>query len=139
MKSAVLAKSFLMGAVCPLIVYFVQAAIDIITQESAAIFLMFVEGGVLLALPVFFLRKEKELYEKFPTKWIAPVCLSGYAVITFAAALVVDSIDIYELFEHRFMGGIGLILLWYIMAGGFIWAVLFRIGALIVKVIKSKS
>ncbi len=139
MKSGVLAKSFLMGIVCPLIIYLLAAVFDVITQESnASLNVMFIEGLCLFFLPMFFLGKEKKLNRQFPTKLIAPAYLSGYAVIAAVMIFVTDSIDMEKLFGHQFLGGIGLAIMLIILACGFGWAVIFRIIAAIVRYVQKK-
>lgn len=139
MKGKVLAKSFLMGIICPLIIYLAAAAFDVITQESnASLYVMFIEGLLLLLLPVFFLSREKELERQFSTKLTAPAYLFGYAVITLAIIYITDLIDMEKLFGHKFLGGIGLVFMYMILAGGCIWAVVFRLGAAVVRLIKKR-
>lgn len=138
MKGKVLVKSLLMGMICPAIIYIAAAVFDVITQESnASLVVMFIEGVLLLILPVFFLIREKELEQQFPTKLTAPVYLFGYAVITLVMIYITDSLDMDKLFAHKFLGGIGLVIMYIILAGGFVWALLFRTGVLIAKCISS--
>jgi hypothetical protein len=138
MKAKVLVKSLLMGAICPAAIYLAAAVLDVITQESrAALFVMFIEGVLLFLLPVFFLRREKELNEQFPTKLTAPAYLLAYAVITLVMIYITDSVDMEKLFHGRYLGGIGLVFMYTILIGGFVWAVVFRVGALIVRALRS--
>ena len=82
---------------------------------------------------------EKKLDSQCPTKWIPPMYLIAYAVITLVMLIVLSSLDMTKLFGHQFLGGIGLMFMWFVMVGGCIWAILFRIGALIVRAIKNQS
>ena len=139
MKVKVLVKSFLMGIICPLIIYLAAAGFDVITQESnASLYVMFIEGLLLFVLPFFFLSREKELDRQFSTKLTAPAYLFGYAVITLAIIYITDLIDMDKLFGHKFLGGIGLVIMYMILAGGCIWAVVFRLGAAVVRLIKKR-
>ncbi|WP_164173792.1 hypothetical protein [Ruminococcus flavefaciens] len=140
MKTIVLCKSYLMGTICPLVIYLAAGAYDIITQEdNSALNVMVIEGLLLLALPVFFLNMEKKLGSQCPTKWIPPMYLIAYGVITLVMLIVLSSLDMTKLFGHQFLGGIGLMFMWFVMVGGCIWAILFRIGALIVRAVKNQS
>ena len=137
MKGKVLVKSLLMGAVCPAVIYLAAAVFDVITQESrAALSVMLIEGVLMFLLPVFFLRRENELNKQCPSKLIAPAYLLGYAVITLVLIYITDSVDMEKLFHGRYLGGIGLFFMYMILIGGFVWAVVFRIGALIVRAVK---
>ena len=52
MKTVVLCKSYLMGTICPLVIYLAAGAYDIITQEdNSALNVMVIEGLLLFALP----------------------------------------------------------------------------------------
>ncbi len=140
MKTVVLCKSYLMGTICPLVIYLAAGAYDIITQEdNSALNVMVIEGLLLFALPVFFLNMEKRLGSQCLTKWIPPMYLIAYGVITLVMLIVLSSLDMTKLFGHRILGGIGLIFMWFVMVGGCIWAILFRIGALIVRAVKNQS
>ena len=139
MKGKVLAKALLMGILFPLAVYLMAGALDIITQESnAAFYVMVIEGLLLFALPIFFLSREKSLNEQFPTKLIAPAYLLGYGILVPIMLYVTDSLDMDKLFGHKFLGGIGLTIMLIILACGFCWAVVFRTGAAIVRLIKKR-
>ena len=140
MKTIVLCKSYLMGTICPLVIYLAAGIYDIITQEdNSTLTVMVIEGLLLLAMPIFFLNMEKKLGSQCPTKWIPPMYLIAYGVITLVMLLVISSLDMTKLFRHQFLGGIGLMFMWFIMAGGCIWAIVFRVGVLIVNSIKNKS
>ena len=141
MKSVVMAKSYLMGTVCPLVIFLIAGVLDYVTNEGNLMFtVMIVEGVILLMLPVFFGYREDKLKSECPTKWIAPMYLAGYAVITLLAVIAINTIDMSKLFPHQFLGGIGLFMVWIVMAGGFVWALIFRIGALIAHAVsKNKS
>lgn len=137
MKGRILIRSFLTGVICPMVVYLAAGALDVITKESNLMFaVMFVMSAVLLALPAYFLYREKKLNEQFPTKLTAPAYLLGYGILVPVMLYVTDSIEMEKLFGHRFLGGIGLTIMLIILACGFCWAVLFRIGAAIVSLIK---
>ena len=139
MKGRVLIRSFLMGVICPAVIYLAAGALDVITQESNLMFaVMVLMGAVLLVLPAYFLDREKKLNEQFPTKLTAPAYLLGYGIMVPVMLYIVDSLDTEKLFGHRFLGGIGLTILLMILAGGFVWAVVFRIGAAIVSLIKKR-
>lgn len=139
MKCKVLVRALLMGIICPAVIYLAAAAFDVITQESkAALYIMLIEGVLLLLLPVFFLWREKVLDRQFSTKLTAPAYLLGYAVITLVAVYITDSADMEKLFGHKYLGGIGLVFMYMILAAGLGWAVLFRIGAAVVSLIKKK-
>lgn len=140
MKTIVLCKSYLMGTICPLVIYLAAGAYDIITQEDSSVLAaMVIEGLLLFALPVFFLNMEKRLGSQCLTKWIPPMYLIAYGVITLVMLVVLSSLDMTKLFGHQFLGGIGLMFMWFVMVGGCIWAILFRIGALIVRAVKNQS
>ena len=140
MKKKVLARSFIMGLICPLLIYLAAGTLDVIMQESNLVFyVMFAMGLLLFLLPVYFLMKEKKLNEKAASKLTAPAYLLGYAVTAVTLLyLVNDTIDMSKLFGHKFLGGIGLTIMLIILACGFGWAVLFRIGAAIVRSIKKR-
>ena len=137
MKGRVLTRSFLMGMICPMVIYIAGGALDVITKESNFMLaVMFVMGAVLLALPAYFLCREKKLNEQFRTKLIAPAYLLGYGILLPVMLYVTDCLDTQNLFGHKFLGGIGLTIMLIILACGFGWAVVFRTGAALVRLIK---
>lgn len=138
MKAKVLVKSLLLGVACPAVIYLAAAALDVITQESrAALYVMLIEAVLLFLLPIFFLRREKKLNKQFTTKLIPPAYLLGYGIITLVLIYFTDGVDMERLFHGRYLGGIGLVFMYIILIGGLIWAVIFRIGALIVRALRS--
>lgn len=138
MKSGILARAFLTGTIYPLVIFLIAGVIDYITNESNVMFtVMLVEGIILLVLPVLFLSKEEKLNSEYYTKLTAPMYLTGYGVITLFVGIAINTMDMGKLFPTQFLGGIGLFMVWIVMAGGFVWAVLFRVGALVAKCISS--
>jgi hypothetical protein len=141
MNKKILIKAIIMGAGWPLAVFLVCALLDIATQESrAALYVMFAEGIVLFVLPILMLKRERKLSEEKLPLWTVPVYLAAYALITVLLHYLIEVVADTSVFFSKdvYMGGLGLVLMLMILTGGFIWAVVFRLGAAVVGLIRGK-
>lgn len=133
--------TLLAGLLIPAVIWAVPTAADIaLNEEGAVIFpLMIIEGLLFLALPVYMIKAENKAAEQVSPKKFIAAYLGGFAAVT-ALLLPVMYLLSDRFFSGSpvFMAGIGLALIWLILAAGFCWAVMFRAGELLYRRIIKK-
>ncbi|MCR4795556.1 MULTISPECIES: hypothetical protein [Ruminococcus] len=126
-----------MGLCIPLAIFLTFDLLDILTREYLVWGLWIFEAALLFILPIRILREEKRIPVKAPMKLSSVMFLCGYAAAVIAALIIqatIENVDLAEkLLPHGFLSGIGLTVICMILAGGFFWAVIFRVAVAIAR------
>jgi hypothetical protein len=137
MKKKILIRFFLMGLCIPLAIFLTFDLLNILTREYFLWGLWITEAVLLFILPFRILGEERKVPVKAPLKLSSVMFLCGYAAAVIASLMIqamIENADIAEKFlPHRFLSGIGFTVICMILAGGFFWAVIFRVAVAIVR------
>ena len=126
-----------MGYFIPLSIFLIFDLIDILCEEYGVMGLLVLEGIALFILPIIMIGKEKNTPKGTALKRSSVMFLCGYAAAALTALIIqmiIEDIDLADkLFPGVFLRGIGFTLICMVLVGGFIWAVIFRISAAIIR------
>ena len=126
-----------MGYFIPLSIFLIFDFIDILCKEYGVMGLVVLEGIALFILPIIMLGKEKNTPKGRKLKRSSVMFLCGYAAAALTALIIqmiIEDIDLADkLFPGVFLRGIGFTLICMVLVGGFVWAVIFRAAAAIVR------
>lgn len=126
-----------MGYFIPLSIFLIFDLIDILCEEYGVMGLLVLEGIALFILPIIMLGKEKNTPKGTALKRSSVMFLCGYAAAALTALIIqmiIEDIDLADkLFPGVFLRGIGFTLICMVLVGGFIWAVIFRVSAAIIR------
>ena len=120
------------------------AVIDVVSdEENPGVILAFLlEAAVIIALPIFNYRQEKKLSSAIPAKQYNKAYFLGYFSAAAAVMAFISTVDVRDFFPERDevvwldLRGLGLMFLAILIAAGFIWALVFRGAAWVIKHIK---
>ena len=140
MKIRIAAFNFIV----PVLTFALAAMLDIVTDESdpGALLAFLLEAAVVIALPIFNYRQEKELSGEVTAKQYNAGYFLGYFLAAAAVTVFINSVDVRKFFPERDtfiwldLRGLGLMFLAILIAAGFIWALVFRGAAWVIKHIK---
>lgn len=132
-----------MGYFIPLSIFLISDLIDIICKEYGVMGFLVLEGTALFILPIIMLGKEKNTPKGKALKRSSVMFLIGYAAAAITALIIqmmIEDTDLADkLFPGVFLRGIGFTLICMVLVGGFLWAVIFRITAAIVRLLRSRK
>lgn len=133
-------KTAIFGFIVPAATFALATVLDIVTDESnpEVILAFLIEAAVIIALPILNYRHEKALGSKITAKQYNTGYFLGYFLAAAAVMIFICSVDVGGFFtqhdgtEWLDLRGLGIIFLAFGIAGGFVFALIFRgIAALI--------